>query len=96
MQVIKPPSEHVSAWDKYAVRNWLLSEGFPDEGFTSVLLEHGIDGPRLQRLHLDNMRDMGVDVGLGARLVQRKSHLSVDPDVLEEEETCPHQVIFRW
>jgi hypothetical protein len=35
-------------------------------------------------------------VGLGARLVQRKSHLSVDPDVLEEEETCPHQVIFRW
>lgn len=81
------PNAPTEEWDTYAVRNWLMSEGFVD--IADLFLSHQIDGIALLQLQLEDVRAMGVDDDTAVRLLRRVDTFDELSDLAGQDDDMP-------
>eukprot|EP00049_Salpingoeca_infusionum_P018349 m.356832 g.356832 ORF g.356832 m.356832 type:complete len:2401 (+) comp17639_c0_seq1:342-7544(+) len=57
-RTLSAPTDPVSTWDKYAVRAWLVYEGY--DSLAHTCLDHDVDGETLTQLTEDELQGLGV------------------------------------
>jgi hypothetical protein len=93
-KVMTAPSDPVEQWDCYAVRNWLLSEGF-DDTVCQCFVDEDVDGPQLLLLSDDNLRHLGI-----SHASERQRCLmairNLPTQLVAEGAALPPRSVLRW